>query len=79
MIDKRGYATNDEELRSGFRSIAAPLNLTDGTTIGALPIGGPAYRFKLTGSSVNRSVDILQNAIDNVKQAIDQQGSIEKQ
>lgn len=71
-IQGQGYATNDEELETGFRSIAAPLALPDGTVVGSLSIGGPAYRFNLEEQSIGRSVDILQEAIENVEQEIRQ-------
>jgi DNA-binding IclR family transcriptional regulator len=71
-VRERGYATNDEELEAGFRSIAAPVVLGDGTVLGGLSIGGPAYRFELDEASVGRSVDILRNAVDDVEREIGQ-------
>ncbi|AZH24821.1 IclR family transcriptional regulator [Haloplanus aerogenes] len=74
-VREQGYATNDEELEVGFRSIAAPVTLDDGTVLGGLSIGGPAYRFELDEASVGRSVDILQNAVENVEREISQLAS----
>ena len=71
-VREQGYATNDEELEVGFRSIAAPLMLDDGTVLGGLSIGGPAYRFELDEASIGRSVDILQSAVEDVEREIDQ-------
>ena len=72
-VREQGYATNDEELETGYRSIGAPVTRSDGTVVGSLSIGGPAYRFDLDGSSIDRSVDILQNAVDDVEAEIAQQ------
>jgi DNA-binding IclR family transcriptional regulator len=69
-VRERGYATNDEELGVGFRSIAAPVTLDDGTVLGGLSIGGPAYRFELDEASAGRSVDILRNAVEDVEREI---------
>jgi IclR family acetate operon transcriptional repressor len=69
-IRDQGYATNDEEFQRGFRSIAAPVTLPDGTVLGALSIGGPAYRFEATGPSVDRSANTLLNAIAHVEDEI---------
>lgn len=71
-VREQGYATNDEELEVGFRSIAAPVTLDDGTVLGGLSIGGPAYRFELDDASVARSVDILHNAVEDVEREISQ-------
>lgn len=76
-VREQGYAANDEELEVGFRSIAASLTLPDGTVVGSLSIGGPAYRFDLDDPSIGRSVDILQSAIDDVEQEIDQMGPVD--
>ncbi|MFB6108053.1 MAG: IclR family transcriptional regulator [Haloplanus sp.] len=67
---ERGYATNDEELQTGFRSIAAPISLPDGSVIGGLAVGGPAYRFELTSSFLSRFVELLQDAVDTVETEI---------
>jgi len=69
-VREQGYATNDEELEVGFRSIAAPVTLDDGTVLGGLSIGGPAYRFELDDASGGRSVDTLRNAVANVEREI---------
>jgi DNA-binding IclR family transcriptional regulator len=72
IVREQGYATNDEELEVGFRSIAAPVTLDDGTVLGGLSIGGPAYRFDLDEAAIGRSVDILRNAVDDVEREIGQ-------
>lgn len=69
-IRDRGYATNDEELQTGFRSIAAPVKLPDRTVIGGLAIGGPAYRIDLDESSLSRYVEVLQDSIRTLEDEI---------
>lgn len=71
-IHEQGYATNDEELQQGFRSIGAPVHCSDGTVLGALSIGGPAYRFEVEPPAVTGSVNTLLNAIEHVEDEIDQ-------
>jgi IclR family transcriptional regulator, acetate operon repressor len=70
IIRERGYAINDEELQRGFRSIGAPVHLSDGTILGALSIGGPAYRFKVETPAINGSVNTLLDAINHVENEI---------
>lgn len=69
-IRERGYATNDEELERGFRSIAVTVNGPDMPVIGSLLVGGPAYRFKLTAPEVNEAVMALLDAVDSVEAEI---------
>ena len=71
-IRERGYATNDEELQSGFRSIAASVTHPDGTVIGGLAIGGPAYRFELSEAYLDRYVALLEDAAETVEAEIAQ-------
>lgn len=66
-IRERGYATNDEELERGYRAIAASVTGPQNTIIGALSIGGPAYRFKLADSELHNSVSTLLDAIESVE------------
>lgn len=44
---KRGYAVNDEEWLSGFRSVGVPLSDTDGNLVGSLTVSGPSYQMEL--------------------------------
>jgi DNA-binding IclR family transcriptional regulator len=41
---ERGYALDDEEFRSGVRTVAVPVTI-DGRVIGAVGLSGPASRF----------------------------------
>lgn len=66
-IRERGYATNDEELERGYRAIAASVNGPQNTVLGALSIGGPAYRFELTQPEINDSASTLLDAIESVE------------
>ncbi|WP_262177518.1 IclR family transcriptional regulator [Haloarcula laminariae] len=43
-IEERGFALEDEERRSGIRSIATPLNVDD-RVVGAVSLSGPKERF----------------------------------
>lgn len=45
-IRERGYAYNVEESTLGLRAIGTAIEGTDGETIGALSISGPAHRLK---------------------------------
>jgi DNA-binding IclR family transcriptional regulator len=69
-IREQGYATNDEELQRGFRSIGAPVHCPDGTVLGSLSIGGPAYRFGIEPPAVTESVNALLDAIARAEEEI---------
>jgi len=69
-IRERGYSTNDEELQTGFRSIASSVSLPDSTVIGGLAVGGPSYRFDLESSSVSSYVSVLQESVEAVEREI---------
>jgi DNA-binding IclR family transcriptional regulator len=71
-ISERGYATNDEELQSGFRSVGAPVRHPDGTVLGALSIGGPAYRFEVEPPAASGNIGTLLNATDRVEEDLTQ-------
>lgn len=43
-VTQRGYAFTDGEYREGLRAVACPISLPDGRVLGALSVGGPAYR-----------------------------------
>jgi hypothetical protein len=69
-ISERGYATNDEELQSGFRSVGAPVRHSDGTVLGALSIGGPAYRFEVEPPAASGNVTTPLNATERVEEEL---------
>lgn len=69
-INERGYATDDEELKRGYRAIAAPVVSQDDTVIGALSIGGPAYRFDISPPQLNEQVSTLMSAVQRVESEI---------
>lgn len=69
-VRKQGYATNDEELERGFRSVGAPIHCSDGSILGALSIGGPAYRFHTDSSAESGSIDALLAAVERVEDEI---------
>lgn len=71
-IREQGYATNNEELERGFQSVGAPIHHPDGTVLGALSIGGPAYRFQVDPSSESGSLDALLAAVERVEDEITQ-------
>jgi DNA-binding IclR family transcriptional regulator len=70
-IDERGYAMNDEELQRGYRSIAVPVVINSGELIGALSVGGPAYRFELSKPRIDNIVDKLSTSVENIRRTID--------
>ena len=69
-IRERGYAVNDEELKSGYRSIAVPVFGIDEEVIGAFSVGGPAYRFDLNQPRVDNVVSTLSTSLDRTEEAI---------
>lgn len=44
QVRREGFATTDEELVEGLRSVGVAVKRPDGTIFGALGIGGPTYR-----------------------------------
>lgn len=75
-VREQGYATNDEELKRGFRSVGATIHHPDGTVLGALSIGGPAYRFEVASPEETGVVDTLSDATKHVENEIDQLDSL---
>jgi IclR family acetate operon transcriptional repressor len=75
-IRDQGYATNDEELERGYRAIAASVNGPQNTVIGALSIGGPAYRFEITEPEINNSASTLLDAIESVESELKEKGVV---
>lgn len=69
-IREQGYATDDEELKRGYRSIAAPITGPEGSIIGALSIGGPAYRFELSEPQLNDSVSTLMQSAETIEENV---------
>ena len=45
LIRERGYATSDQELQFGARSVAAPIRDYSGKVIACVGISGPVHRF----------------------------------
>lgn len=43
-VRERSYATTDEELTNGLRSVGVVVKYPDGSIFGALGVGGPKYR-----------------------------------
>lgn len=41
LICERGFAYNDEEEVEGFRAVAAPIRMADGTVLGSISVSGP--------------------------------------
>lgn len=76
-VQEQGYATNNEELERGYRSIGAPVHQSDGSVFGALSIGGPAYRFHVDSSSESGSIDALLAAVERVEDEIAQTATTE--
>lgn len=58
----RGYAIDREEGRVGVRCIGLPLVDTQGRSVGALSITGPAFRW--TQRAMDRTIDDLLAAVD---------------
>lgn len=69
-VRERGYAVDEEELKRGYRSLAAPITTPDNSVLGALSIGGPAYRFELTEPDVNEPASTLLQAVEVVEDEI---------
>jgi len=59
---ERGYAIEEEERRTGLRSVAMPIRV-DGTTVGAVSITGPVNR--ITDERVaTEFVDVLRESVN---------------
>ena len=63
---ERGYAVNDQEALEGLRSVAVPVNDSDGRVFGSLDVSGPPYRLPSDGELA----DLLQDAVDELKTSI---------
>ncbi|AFO57201.1 MULTISPECIES: IclR family transcriptional regulator [unclassified Natrinema] len=63
-IRRQGYATNDEELIDGYRSIGAAVTGPDDAVVGAFSVGGPAYRLAIDDSSTREIAQLLLDEID---------------
>ncbi|RZH67846.1 IclR family transcriptional regulator [Natrinema altunense] len=66
-IRRRGYATNDEELIDGYRSIGAAITGPDDAVIGAFSVGGPAYRLAVDESSTREIAQLLLDEVDSLE------------
>ncbi|QCS44865.1 IclR family transcriptional regulator [Natrinema versiforme] len=69
-IRDRGYATNDEELIDGYRSIGASVTSPDGEVVGAFSIGGPTYRMAVDESTTEEIAQLLGDEIDALEAAL---------
>ena len=47
MIQRRGYALDDEEIEEGVRCIGAPILNTNGRPIAAISLSGPTFRITM--------------------------------
>ncbi|WP_126662562.1 IclR family transcriptional regulator [Haloterrigena salifodinae] len=63
-VRERGYATNNEELIEGYRSIGASITSPDGEVVGAFSIGGPTYRMAVDESTTEEIGQLLVDEID---------------
>jgi DNA-binding IclR family transcriptional regulator len=69
-VREREYATDREELKQGYHSIAAPITTPGGSILGSLSIGGPAYRFELSDPTINDYATTLLRMVEEVEQEI---------
>jgi IclR family transcriptional regulator, KDG regulon repressor len=67
-VRARGYATEDEEIEAGLRSIAAPVRNDAGQVVAAMGISGPAQR--LTKEVLGAYAAHLVSATDFVSQRL---------
>lgn len=73
-VRKRGYAVNDEEWIEGLCAVSAPVVKPDGTTLGALSIIIPSFRFDpenlngLTTPLLNATAELEARLADNQTQ-----------
>lgn len=65
-IRERGYSIEDEERRTGMRSIGVPIRSEDGVVLGSISLTGPKSRF---GEDRIESalVDELENAVNVIE------------
>lgn len=69
-IRDRGYATNDEELIDGYRSIGAAITRSSGDVVGAFSIGGPTYRMATDESTTEEIAQLLSAEISSLESTL---------
>ena len=74
-ISKRGYAYNNGECFEGYHGIGITIEGIDGTTLGAVTLGGPIYRIPETQLK-NELVDTLRNMVEEIEQSIESNRSL---
>lgn len=70
LIRERGYAYNDKECFEGYHGIGASIEGVDGSTLGALTIGGPVYRVD-EDALKTELVDLLLETVGDIEEAIE--------
>jgi IclR family acetate operon transcriptional repressor len=71
-IRRRGYATNDEEWRSGVSAVAAAIVTDGGRAVAGISVSTPAHRMsrKLQG----RYGDLLKDAVARISSTLERRG-----
>jgi len=71
-IRSRGYAINDQEITEGLYSVGAVVREPDGSILGGISVGGPAYR--LSQDTIEKAarplldaVELLETRIENLR------------
>lgn len=73
QVRREGFATTDEELVEGLRSVGVAIKRPDGTILGALGIGGPTYRIdddRLYHQIPNVLLEVADELENEIAQAI---------
>lgn len=64
-IRDRGYAVNEEECFSGYKTIGRTVQYPDGSVFGGLSVGGPTY---MIGDDFDQSTyDLFHEAVDRLE------------
>lgn len=67
-IRKRGYAGNEGECFSGYKTIGKAVKYPDGSILGSMAVGGPEY---MVGQDLDQSAyGDLRRAVDDLESAI---------
>jgi IclR family transcriptional regulator, acetate operon repressor len=67
-VAQQGFATNLEELETGFVAVAAPIRDQDDTVVGAVSVGGPATR--LTSARVASLATSVKSTAARISQQL---------
>jgi DNA-binding IclR family transcriptional regulator len=78
-VRRQGFATTDDEIVEGFRSVGTAVTYPNGDLFGALGVGGPKYRIndrRFTSNIPDVLIEKTDELEDEIADSIGQQGGI---